>query len=77
MAIANQYTFVLIKQNAMNTLTIIENSTLRGKMLSVAYRPDESFIIAEEIKGGNVIALANNGTQYCFDLDDEDIEVIG
>ena len=46
-------------------------------MLSVAYRPDESFIIAEEIKGGNVIALANNGTQYCFDLDDEDIEVIG
>ena len=59
----------------MTTITVNSKSTIKGKELVVNYRPDEKFIIIEETIGGSVIVLANNGTEYCFDLSD-DIEVI-
>ena len=59
----------------MNTITTIQNSLLKGKFLKVNYRPSESFIISEEIDGGRVIVLSNDGIEYCFDLSD-DVEVI-
>lgn len=59
----------------MNTITLNKKSILKGKELRVNYRTSERFIIKEETWGGQVIVLANNGVEYCFDLSD-DVEVI-
>jgi hypothetical protein len=57
------------------TITVKEKSSLKGKELKVNYRTSERFIIKEETPGGQVIALCNNGVEYCFDLSD-DVEVL-
>ena len=54
-----------------NTITTIQKSSLRGKVLVVSYRSSERFIITQELLGGRVIALCNDGTEYCFDLEDD------
>jgi hypothetical protein len=53
-----------------NQITVIAKSNLKGKLLRVNYRSSERFIIKEELPGGRIIALCNNGIEYCFDLSD-------
>jgi hypothetical protein len=59
----------------MNTITIIENSPLTGKILKVNYRPNEAFMITNETLGGGVTALCSDGNEYYFNLSD-DVEIL-
>ena len=61
--------------NTNNKITTVQKSSLRGKQLLVSSRSTERFIITQELIGGRVIALCNNGQEYCFDLT-EDVTVI-
>ena len=57
-----------------NVITVKDKSPLKGMFLKVNYRPNDKFIIKEELPGGRVIVLSNDGVEYCFDLSD-DVEV--
>lgn len=58
-------------------IAVNEKSSLKGKELIVNYRSDERFIIKEEVLGGSVIVLANDGIEYCFNLSDDVVVVTG